>query len=418
MSAIPQPKPAEDTRAIRRVLLVDDSRLQRRILSASLARDGYDVMEASSGFEALEICKTKYPDLVLSDWMMPGMDGLAFCKAFRDLPSETYGYFILLTSSSEKADVVKGLENGADDFLIKPVNAHELRARISAGDRILQMQGQLHEKNRLISETLEKLQTAHEALNNDLIAAKRLQESLIPKRYEEFETGSISLFLQSSGHVGGDLVGHFRVNTHRIGVFAFDVSGHGVSSALMTARLAGYLSATSRDQNIALYPRSDGSFDVLPPATVVSKLNELFLQDVETELYFTMVLADIDLRTGQVIMTQAGHPHPYVLQPNGKVDPLGEGGLPVGLLPAAGFDQFDFKLQPGDRLIILSDGASECAGSDGELLGEDGLVDLLINLKTLRSDAMLETLVWQLKEFSGSMDLGDDVSGVVFEYTG
>jgi len=134
---------------VRKVLVVDDSRLQRRILSAQLRRWGYEVIEASSGDEALSICHHDPPDIVLSDWMMPGMSGLDFCRQFRALDRETYGYFILLTSKSEKGEVARGLDVGADDFLSKPVNGSELRARIHAGERILRMERELTRKNRM-----------------------------------------------------------------------------------------------------------------------------------------------------------------------------------------------------------------------------------------------------------------------------
>ena len=121
-----------DETAIQTVLVVDDSRMQRRILCASLRRWGFVVSEAASGTEALQVCREHPPDLVLSDWMMPGMDGLDFCREFRAMPRETYGYFILLTSKSGKEEIANGLDAGADDFLTKPVNASELRARIAA----------------------------------------------------------------------------------------------------------------------------------------------------------------------------------------------------------------------------------------------------------------------------------------------
>ena len=108
------------------------------------------------------------PDLVMSDWMMPGLSGLEFCRAFREMPRETYGYFILLTSKSDKTEVALGLDAGADDFLTKPVNAAELRARIAAGARILQMERELTEKNRLIKSTLDELQALYDSLDSDL----------------------------------------------------------------------------------------------------------------------------------------------------------------------------------------------------------------------------------------------------------
>jgi sigma-B regulation protein RsbU (phosphoserine phosphatase) len=106
-------------RAIQRVLLVDDSRAQRHLLSTHLRRWGYHVAEAATGTEALQYCRVNHVDLVLSDWIMPGMNGIEFCRAFRKQNRTSYGYFILLTSKSEKAAVAEGLDVGADDFLSK-----------------------------------------------------------------------------------------------------------------------------------------------------------------------------------------------------------------------------------------------------------------------------------------------------------
>ena len=100
--------PTKDIATQLRVLVVDDSKLQRRIVSLSLKKWGFQVTKAAGGEEALEICKTQAIDLVVSDWMMPGMDGLEFCREFRKLNRERYGYFIVLTSKNEKMMWLKG----------------------------------------------------------------------------------------------------------------------------------------------------------------------------------------------------------------------------------------------------------------------------------------------------------------------
>ena len=400
------------------VLVVDDSRLQLRILSKSLARWGYEVMEASSGEAALALCEERMPELVLSDWMMPGMSGLEFCSAFRELSGDQYGYFILLTAKSDKAEVARGLDAGADDFLTKPVSNAELRARITAGQRILDMQRELTQKNRLISETLGELQRAQEVIEKDLIEAKKLQQSLIRERYRALEGGNLSMMLRSAGHVGGDLVGYFPVRPGQLGLFGLDVSGHGISSALMTARLAGYLSATTPDQNVALALQPDGSYAARPPGEVIEELNELVLDEMDTEHYFTLMLAIIDLDSGAVTIAQAGHPHPAVLRSDGTVEQSGTGGFPVGLLSGIKFDQFEMQMSPGDRLLMLSDGVTECPDAAGEMLGEAGLADMLGDLGRFSGPALLSALLWKLSEYAGSRDFPDDVSGILFEYLG
>ncbi len=401
---------------ISNVLVVDDSRLQRRILSASLKKWGFEVQEASSGIQALEHCLRDPPDLVLSDWMMPEMNGLEFCRRFRKLQRDRYGYFILLTSKSEKNDIALGLDAGADDFLTKPVNASELRARISAGERILTMERELTEKNRLVKSTLDELQTLYDSLNSDLIEAKKLQQSLVSERYRDLGVAELSLLLKSSGHVGGDLVGAFPISEDRIGLYGIDVSGHGISSALMTARLAGYLSATAPDQNVALRQTADGAFEPRPPEETIEILNQLILDEIETEHYFTMLLADVNFATGEVRMSQAGHPYPVIQRSNGEVEFVCTGGLPVGLIEGASYQRVSVRMHPGDRLIIHSDGITECTNKDNELLGDAGLVEILSNLRQTRGTACLESLVWKMTDFAGDQDFSDDVSAILLEF--
>lgn len=403
---------------LRPVLIVDDSRAQRKILQMQLTRWGYDITEAASGDEALALCLAQDFDIVLSDWMMPGMSGLEFCKAFRDLPREGYGYFILLTSKSEKTEIADGLENGADDFLTKPVSADELRARLRAGERILGMQDELVEKNRLIGSTLGELQKLYDSLDRDLIEARKLQQTLVRDRFRDFGAGTASLLLRPSGHVGGDLVGSFVISPQRIVVYSVDVSGHGVASAMMTARLAGLLSGAAPDQNIALKTAPDGARDAWPPAEVAARLNRMMLEDLQVDQYFTLAYAEVDLETGWLSLVQAGHPHPMILRKNGIVEELGEGGLPIGLIDGASYNQTSAQLSPGDRLFLMSDGVTECPSPDGEELGTEGLRALLLQNAVLPSADLLEALVWDLNSHAGGADFPDDVSGILFDYRG
>ena len=401
-----------------RVLVVDDSKAQRKILSLSLARWGYDVVEAASGEEALLLCRQTSFDLVLSDWMMPGMTGLDFCKEFRLLPREGYGYFILLTSKSEKAEIADGLHGGADDFLTKPVSPDELRARLRAGERILGMQQELVEKNRLVGSTLLELQKLYDSLDRDLIEARKLQQTLVPDRFRDFGGGTAAMLLRPSGRVGGDLVGCFEISARRIVIYSVDVSGHGVASAMMTARLSGLLSGGSPEQNMALSIGKDGKREAWPPEMVASRLNKLMIEELKVEQYFTMAYAEIDLDTGKVLLVQAGHPYPMIMRKSGMVDCVGEGGLPIGLIPHASYQRIEAKLAPGDRLVLLSDGVTECPNSAGAELGEDGLCQMLRGYAGLDSPALLETLIVDLTAYHGGADFPDDVSGVVFDFRG
>lgn len=397
----------------RRVMIVDDSRVQRKILSTQLTRAGYQVIEAGSVEEALPTCAAAPPDIVISDWVMPGMSGLDFCRALRGQNHENYIYFILLTSKTEAAEVALGLDGGADDFLTKPVTGEELRARIAAGARIVRMERELTDKNRLLTDTLGELRVVHEAMNRDLMEARKLQQSLVRERFRQFGAAQISLLLRPSGHIGGDLVGFFPIGPEKIGVYSLDVSGHGITSALMTARLAGYLSGGSPEQNIALVPAAEG-YQGRDPAELAAHLNRIVLDEMRTESYFTLAYAELDSVTGAVRLVQAGHPHPVVQRADGEVEFLGVGGLPVGLFPEASYHTVETRLSRGDRLLLVSDGVTEIEGPESGQLAEPGLAELLAALRDQSGPDFMEGLMAGLSQFAES-EFDDDVSGALLE---
>lgn len=404
-------------RAVRNVLVVDDSRAQRHLVAANIQSWGFNVLQAASGHEALALCARHPIDLILSDWMMPGMNGIDFCRALRAGDAARYTYFILLTAKSDKAAVAEGLEVGADDFLSKPVDPGELRARIRAGERVLAMERELRAKNRLLTETLDQLRALYDSLDRDLTEARGLQLSLLRDRQRRFDRGMASMLLRPSGHIGGDMVGCFPINADLVGLYSFDVSGHGVASALMTARVAGLLSGASAEHNIAIAAGPTGPTGRDPPA-IAAEMNALVLSEIETERYLTLAYAEIDQRSGRVRMVQAGHPHPMVQHLDGRISFLGPGGLPVGLLSGADWTGFETRLAAGERLILLSDGITECPDPDGEELGHAGLEEMLVRLADRRGPDLLDGLMEDLSRWAGADDFRDDISIAVFEYHG
>ena len=127
-----------------RALIAEDDSISRRMLEAFLVKWGYEVMVASEGEEAWRILQgNDAPRLAVLDWMMPGRDGIDICRSLRQRKGRAYIYTILLTARGQKEDVVEGLEAGADDYITKPFDPYELRARLRAGRRIVELQEQL-----------------------------------------------------------------------------------------------------------------------------------------------------------------------------------------------------------------------------------------------------------------------------------
>jgi len=399
------------------VLVVDDSRMQRQILSSYLRQWGFRVVEAGSGEAALAICQFDRPDIVVSDWMMPGMNGLEFCEAFRAGEADRYTYFILTTARARKHEVVMGLDMGADDFIIKPINGKEFGARIRAGQRLVKMQRELTEKNQLIERTLTKMRGLYDALDRDLDEARRLQQSLVRQRQRRYGPAEIGLLLHPAGHIGGDLVGAFAAGDREVGFYAIDVSGHGMAAALVTAQVAAYFAGTTPAQNIALAQWRGARVQIRPPAEVAAHLNRLMLEDMVTEHYLTMLFAKANLETGEVLLTQAGHPHPFVQRADGRVTQIGAGGLPIGLIEGAQYDQISVQLAPGDRLLLGSDGITECADSTGEMLQDEGFGAFLGGQAQNPGMAVLDGLLSTLRARRGGEEFADDISAVMFDYS-
>ena len=129
------------------ILIAEDDNVSRRLLETTLTRWGYDVVTCVDGIAAWDILQSPTaPQLAILDWMMPKMDGVELCRHVRNpqqRPSEPYIYLILLTSKSQKGDIIAGLEAGADDYLTKPFDRQELRMRLRAGQRIIELLGEL-----------------------------------------------------------------------------------------------------------------------------------------------------------------------------------------------------------------------------------------------------------------------------------
>jgi two-component system cell cycle response regulator len=127
-----------------KILIADDEALSRRLLEKTLKRAGYEVTAVENGRLAAErLCGPDGPRLALLDWMMPELDGPGVCQMVRKSKEQAYVYMVLLTSKEAKEDIVAGLESGADDYLTKPFNAEELKARLRTGLRILQLEDSL-----------------------------------------------------------------------------------------------------------------------------------------------------------------------------------------------------------------------------------------------------------------------------------
>lgn len=143
-----------------RVFIAEDDPVSRRALEATLAKQGYEVVTAKDGREAWEVLGGENPPkLAVLDWMMPHADGPELCRKLRERPTSEPIYVILLTAKGEKTDIVEGLNAGANDYLVKPFDSGELRARIEVGRRVVDLQHAVAERVRELEEASQHIET-------------------------------------------------------------------------------------------------------------------------------------------------------------------------------------------------------------------------------------------------------------------
>ncbi len=137
-----------------RMLIAEDEKTSRKILQRILTKDGHDVIAVEDGLKALASIQEEAPDMLITDWMMPDLDGLELCRRVRALDISSYVYIILLTALTQKENIIRGLDAGADDYITKPFDRTELLARVRAGERIIRLEKSLRQKNKELSEAL------------------------------------------------------------------------------------------------------------------------------------------------------------------------------------------------------------------------------------------------------------------------
>lgn len=206
--------------ASNRILVAEDDPISRRMLQAFLLKWGYEAELAADGLEALaKLERDDAPQLAILDWMMPGLEGPEVCRRIRQLPGRPYTYILLLTARGQKDDLLRGLESGVDDYLTKPFDSQELRARLRVGERILELQKNLIEAREEL-----RFRATHDVLTGLANRASVLEAAVREHSRQSREGGAYGVIIvdldhfksinDTHGHLCGDAV--LREAAHRL----------------------------------------------------------------------------------------------------------------------------------------------------------------------------------------------------------
>jgi len=377
------------------VLVVDDSATERLRISSLVRNLGYPVVEAIDGQDALNKLDQQPHRLIISDQTMPHIDGRELCRRLRASQEYQDPYIIMLTASDEHQDLVAGMDAGADDFLTKPANKEELRVRLAAGARLIQMRDSVEAQNLILRETQQQTE-------NELALAAKLQKEYVPEDQWLSPTMQLATYFKMTRGIGGDAMGVAHPRPGQTLLYQIDVMGHGIASAMLSFALQNAL------QQMLAFHQSASS---LPPLhQIARRLNERFPSERFSGLYFTLLLALIDESENKLSYCQAGHPHPCIVSPEGDQIQISRGSFPVGLFDFADFETRVLPFNPGSTLLISSDGLFDVLSPSGQALGRPAVEQVLQQAPQLDADQLMHEIIatkraWQLNE-----PLADDVS--------
>ncbi|MBF0482439.1 MAG: SpoIIE family protein phosphatase [Desulfovibrionaceae bacterium] len=304
----------------------------------------------------------------------------------------------MLTAKSDKQDVIAGLEAGADDYLTKPFDFGELRARVDVGVRMIEMQASLREAQSKIEEALQ--------------AAGKIQQSLLPRPLADASQVEFAWKFEPCDAVGGDIFNIVRIDGDHVGMYMVDVAGHGPPSAMISVLVYQLMNA----HNGILVDRTASPPRVLAPEEVLNLLDREFPL-MRFRRHFTIVYAVLSLSSGELTYSNAAHCAPIVLSRGDGLKTLTESGTVIGI-GAIPFGQETVALSPGDKVVLLSDGVEEMGNEAREFFGEERLHQTLSALRAGPPSELVAGLYATVTAFAGAQPAADDVSILAFEYKG
>jgi serine phosphatase RsbU (regulator of sigma subunit)/ActR/RegA family two-component response regulator len=449
------------------VLVVEDSPTQALQLRHLLEQNGFRVAQAADGLAALEYLQRRKPLMIISDIMMPRMDGHEMCRRIKaDTAMQTIP-LVLLTSLSDPQEVIKALEAGADTFATKPYKEDALLRRlrnillnrdtwsgptpaktdvffagknysITARSRqiiefllysyedAVEKNLDLIEAHTQLARAAQKLETYSEELSqknaqmeDDLKMAREIQQAFLPNPYPCFpaqaapEDSALRFhhFYAPSAALGGDFFCVLRLSDTQAGIFLCDVVGHGVRAALVTAIVRGLvadLAPSAGDPGLFL-------------AEINRGLSRVFAGC--GDLIFASALhLVIDAATGTLGYANAGHPCPFLLRKSQAwVEALtGEGveSQPaLGLIGDTAYATHQGRLDAGDAVMLFTDGIFEVENARRDQYGYDRLQAGAQRHLRAPPETMMRDLLEEVRCFAGSNALDDDLCLLIVEFT-
>jgi len=371
------------------ILIVDDKPANLRLLSQMLVENGYQVRPAPDGSVALAAAQAQPPDLILLDIRMPEMDGYQVCKRLkadartRDIP------IIFISALDETQDKVKAFAIGGVDYVTKPFQFQEVLARVKTHLALRRLQTELQHANM-------RLEDANQKMEQELTLAGEVQAGFLPRALPKIRGWQVSVTLRSARETSGDFYDVNLLPDGRLGILVADVVDKGVGAALFMA-----LSWALIRTYAAEYPAD--------PELVLTAVNRRILEDTNAKQFVAVSYGILDPITGRLVYCNAGNCPPLIFRSR-DVQKLVNTGIPLGLLEDRTWDQAVAQIDPGDVLVLYTDGITEAQNDKEEFYGEARLLtSIRANLDGTARE-IKQGILADLQEFVGSAPQYDDIT--------
>jgi len=394
-----------------KILVVDDKPANVLLIEGMLRVAGYTCFHSTTNPQAVcEMHRDNGYDLILLDLQMPGMDGFQVMEGLKEI--ETDGYLPVLVITAQPDHKLRALEAGAKDFVSKPFDLAELRVRVHNILEVRLLHSAAKRHRQTLEETVRELEASREVIRlktlaeqkkseQELALAQETQESLLPRCLPQFEKFHIHAFNHPTRYVGGDFYDFLQLSSGEwMGVLA-DVSGKGMSAALLSSMVLGAINMEFRS----------GS----QPQEVLKRVNQL-LCDKSLPFQFVTLFLFLLRPSGEGQFISAAHNPAYLFRAaTGKIENLGPEAFALGMFESAGFESRKFHLDRGDLLVVYSDGLTDAEDPQGEMFGDERLLEIIQREALAGSRAVEQAILKDVADFTQAMPQTDDITFLVVE---
>ena len=371
-----------------KILIVDDAEIMLLLIQKFVSSLGHQTLLAANGQLAVDAYKAERPDLVLMDMMMPVMDGPEAAQQIKAIAGDRWVPIVYITGIGEENRLAEAIEQGADDYLLKPVNFRILEAKIKAIQRSIDLQHKVREQSATLADYYERAE-------EEKRVARHLMEQMV--NADRLADPQLQYWIDPAESLSGDLIAAARTPGHVLYVMLADGIGHGLTAALNVLPLTQ-----------PFYTMTEKGFS---PPEILSEMNRKVRQVLPIGRFVSLAMVAIDSAMGTLEVWNGGMPELLLLNAQGeRVTSWKSRFLPVGILPPDRFNGATehYRFAPGDHLVMFSDGLVESHIGDGEQFGYERVVHGL--RPSVAGAINLESLKVGLVEFMQGASHHDDVS--------